>query len=231
MIREVFLFLSICFFVAPSSAQVATLTVEPTSMEIGGSATLHWQAQNAARAFITGIGEVPTSGSAKVSPEASATYTLLTENDKGIFSKSVKLDVRGAKGGEFPQDQAFMYPVEDRRAAISFLEFAVKLHHVLQDGMKLTVRREEYDCESSRLVFVTNLHQDQSLVGTPEAGKILIRRVAFRVEVFRSPRDVLYIITTTIESKRKIEQTWFADTSETRHRSEADRLRKAIDSM
>ncbi len=60
------------------------LSVAPTSIEQGRSATLTWSSTNAVSATITpGIGAVPTSGSRNVSPAVTTTYRLTVRNATG----------------------------------------------------------------------------------------------------------------------------------------------------
>ncbi len=72
-------------FAAPPNSQsgsgktslTASLSVSPTAINAGGSATLTWSTQNASNASISpGIGSVALSGSVTVSPLATTTYTL-----------------------------------------------------------------------------------------------------------------------------------------------------------
>src|SRR5271163_2693787 len=63
---------------APSSARpTATLTAEPSRIEIGQSVNLTWATTNANDVSIDkGIGTVPASGTRSVSPIETTTYTL-----------------------------------------------------------------------------------------------------------------------------------------------------------
>ena len=61
----------------PSRPPTVTMTVSSNSIEWGQSATLSWSATDAVSATITpGIGDVPTSGSIKVSPTSTTTYRI-----------------------------------------------------------------------------------------------------------------------------------------------------------
>ena len=60
------------------------LSASPTSVERGQSATLRWSSTNAASASITpGIGNVPTSGSRRVSPTRTTTYRITVRSSDG----------------------------------------------------------------------------------------------------------------------------------------------------
>lgn len=61
-----------------------TLSVSPTAITAGQSATLSWSTANAVSASIDqGIGTVATSGSRVVTPSANTTYTLTVTNSSG----------------------------------------------------------------------------------------------------------------------------------------------------
>ena len=61
-----------------------SLSVSPTSIERGQSATLRWSSTNATSATITpGIGTVPTSGSRSVSPSRTTTYRITVRSADG----------------------------------------------------------------------------------------------------------------------------------------------------
>ncbi len=209
-----------------------SLTLTPPSVLIGSTVKLCWSSAGDGVRFISNIGPVPPSGCKDFKPITSTTYTLLLENDRGVLSRSVNVDVRGQKGvDEFPPtEQVFTYPLEGTREGLSFAAFAARLHHVLQDDMKLSVKKEDYDCANSRLTFVTSLHQDVSLIGSSETS-IKARRFSYRVDVFRSPRNVAYKIATFVQWERMVEEKWRIDSSDAVHRAITDKLKRAIDTM
>ncbi len=72
-----------------------TLSVEPSSIERGQSATLRWSSKGATEASINqGIGTVATSGSRQVFPSNSTTYTINVKGEGGTASASASVTVR-----------------------------------------------------------------------------------------------------------------------------------------
>src|SRR5437870_5748070 len=64
-------------------APTATLSVNPTSIERGQSATLSWSTTNADTVTIEGIGAVQPTGSQSVRPNQSTTYRLAARGSGG----------------------------------------------------------------------------------------------------------------------------------------------------
>jgi hypothetical protein len=82
--------------VAPSSAVplINILTVIPSSMNIGDSATLQWNVTDATSVFIEpNIGYVPLSGSQVVSPSYTTDYVLTASNAGNMVTSSTTLTV------------------------------------------------------------------------------------------------------------------------------------------
>jgi peptidoglycan-associated lipoprotein len=74
-------------------APTATISVDPSAIDAGQSATLHWSTTNATGASITGLGTVATSGSQAVSPSRSTSYTLSVTGPGGTAEASTRLTV------------------------------------------------------------------------------------------------------------------------------------------
>jgi len=71
-----------------------TLSAEPVSIEIGGSATLTWSSTNADSATIDqGVGTVPVDGSVIVSPSETTTYTITVTGPGGTATASATVTV------------------------------------------------------------------------------------------------------------------------------------------
>jgi glucose/arabinose dehydrogenase len=86
-------------FTGTTSQGVPTISfsVSPTTMAVGGTATLTWTTSNAIDAAIDqNIGSVPISGSRVVSPTSTATYTLTATNANGSATATATLTVTPA---------------------------------------------------------------------------------------------------------------------------------------
>jgi len=81
--------------VAPPAKPTVTLSVEPSSIERGKSATLKWSASNATSASLSPeIGAVPTSGSREVFPTSTTSYSISVTGEGGTASASATVTVR-----------------------------------------------------------------------------------------------------------------------------------------
>ena len=71
----------------------ASLSVSPTSIQTGQSATLSWSTTHATSVQINGIGTVQPNGSQSVSPSASTTYNLTARGAGGTLEVTAQLTV------------------------------------------------------------------------------------------------------------------------------------------
>jgi peptidoglycan-associated lipoprotein len=78
---------------APAAAPTASITVTPSSIQAGQSASLSWQTSNATDISIDGIGAVQANGSQSVSPTDSTTYHLVAKGAGGSQDASARLTV------------------------------------------------------------------------------------------------------------------------------------------
>jgi hypothetical protein len=81
----------------PSTAPqpTASLSASPASINAGQSALLSWSSANATQVTIdNGVGVVPASGTASVSPSTTTTYTLTAGNTSGTVTKSAVVTVQ-----------------------------------------------------------------------------------------------------------------------------------------
>ena len=81
-------------------ARIVELTVEPSSIEPGESARITWATENPRNTTISpSVGRVAARGSIRVTPTATTTYTLKSENgpDGEEISQSLTLIVRGTQ--------------------------------------------------------------------------------------------------------------------------------------
>jgi peptidoglycan-associated lipoprotein len=77
----------------PPPAPTATISVNPSSIQQGQSASLTWQTTNATDVSIEGIGAVQPSGSQAVSPSDSTNYNLTAKGAGGTASATTRLTV------------------------------------------------------------------------------------------------------------------------------------------
>jgi len=80
----------------PPAAPTASISVNPSSIEAGQSASLTWQTSNATDVSIDGIGAVQANGSQSVSPTTSTTYHLVAKGAGGTQEATARLTVTQA---------------------------------------------------------------------------------------------------------------------------------------
>jgi len=80
----------------PPPAPTASVSVSPSSIQAGQSATLTWQTSNATDVSIDGIGAVQPNGSQSVSPSDSTTYHLTAKGSGGTQEATARLTVTQA---------------------------------------------------------------------------------------------------------------------------------------
>lgn len=80
----------------PPVAPTATLAANPDVIQAGQSTTLTWQTQNANQITIQGLGTVPASGSRRVEPGSSTSYTLTAKGPGGTQEATARVTVNPA---------------------------------------------------------------------------------------------------------------------------------------
>jgi peptidoglycan-associated lipoprotein len=80
----------------PPAAPTASISVDPNTIQAGGSASLTWQTSNATDVSIDGIGAVQPNGSQSVSPSDSTTYHLVAKGSGGTQEATARLTVNPA---------------------------------------------------------------------------------------------------------------------------------------
>src|SRR5215475_8888778 len=77
----------------PPPSPTASISVNPTSINKGESASLTWQTTNATDVSIDGIGAVQANGSQSVNPTDSITYHLVAKGAGGTQEATTRLTV------------------------------------------------------------------------------------------------------------------------------------------
>ena len=79
----------------PSAPSVAQFTAEPTSIQRGQTSTLRWEVSGSVTSVSInqGIGTVQSTGSSRVNPSDSTTYTLTATGPGGTITGSATVDV------------------------------------------------------------------------------------------------------------------------------------------
>jgi peptidoglycan-associated lipoprotein len=105
---------------APAAAPTATLTADPTAIDLGQSVVLNWRTSNATTVTIDGIGEVPVNGTQTVSPSNSTNFHLTAKGDGGTTEANVRVTVRvpqapttSADNGDMGTEAGFHQNVQD----------------------------------------------------------------------------------------------------------------------
>ena len=114
----------------------ASISAQPQTIPLGGSATISWAASGAQSVSISpGIGRVEASGSAAVSPAATTTYTIVAVGPEGAASSSVVVKVLGNVAalpeGSFGERYQHIVPEDATIPAYDAERFAVVTGSIL----------------------------------------------------------------------------------------------------
>jgi hypothetical protein len=77
-------------------ATVLSFSATPATIQAGQASTLSWNVQNADTVVITGLGTVPSTGTASVSPTTTTTYVLTARNAVNESTASTTIVVNGS---------------------------------------------------------------------------------------------------------------------------------------
>src|ERR1700747_23577 len=77
----------------PPPSPTASISVNPNTIQAGGSASLTWQTSNATDVSIDGIGAVQANGSQTVTPTDSTTYHLVAKGPGGTQEATTRVTV------------------------------------------------------------------------------------------------------------------------------------------
>jgi hypothetical protein len=77
------------------AVEIVRFEVEPTTIQRGQEATLHWEVRNAYSLTIDGLGPVATRGSRALSPAATTTYTLHVTGTGGAKTATATITIPG----------------------------------------------------------------------------------------------------------------------------------------
>lgn len=102
-------------------APTATITADPSAIDLGQSVVLNWRTTNATSVSIDGIGEVAVNGTQTVSPSNSTNFHLVAQGDGGTTEASVRVTVRvpevpatpNTDNGDMGSDAVFHAKVQD----------------------------------------------------------------------------------------------------------------------
>jgi peptidoglycan-associated lipoprotein len=103
------------------AAPIATLTAEPTAIDLGQSVVLTWHTSGATTATIDGIGSVNLNGTQNVTPSNSTNFHLTATGPGGTSEANVRVTVRVPMApvadtsgqGDLGTDAAFHAAVQD----------------------------------------------------------------------------------------------------------------------
>ncbi len=109
---------------ASTAAPTATLSADPTAIDVGQSVVLNWRTTNATSVSIDGVGTVNVNGTQTVTPSNSTNFHLVAKGDGGTADANVRVTVRvpvaptagnGSESnlGDMGTDEAFHAAVKD----------------------------------------------------------------------------------------------------------------------
>ena len=104
---------------ATTAAPTATISADPTTIDLGQSVVLNWRTENATTVTIDGIGQVNLNGTQTVSPSNSTNFHLTAKGDGGTAEANVRVTVRVPEApaapseGDMGSDAVFHQNVKD----------------------------------------------------------------------------------------------------------------------
>lgn len=206
------------------------LVALPESVQPGQEVSLTWRAEGQ-RAFLSGVGLVESSGTRKVAPRETTTYSLVTEGPASAI-KMVTITVSGGKGeSEFPTDlERFKFPISSKCTVSSLVDFLYGVHRLLQDEMKFSLR--ESTTPSEHILFLTHSAERAELLKN-DSERIAARRISYLVEVEKRqpPGEVSVSIKALIEYRRKREATWRQENDAALYQGAEAQMRARIESL
>ncbi len=187
-----------------------TLSAEPSIVDAGERATLTWNTQSP-KVFVTGLGQLPGSGSLQVEPTRTTTYWLVIDGDDGHRPTLVDatITVKGVRG-EFILLRPGEFPEGKRRelSGINYGKFLDAIGTVLQDSWNAPPLWL-HGPHDPNMVILTEKIQRRDLA-TPADRGLGIRRVAFKILVVepRGGASLTYQISSRVDSAPRSESTF-----------------------
>ena len=217
----------ILLFSRLSYAGGPVLQANPGSIDAGESSLIEWKTDANSAIFLSGFGLVKASSVISVSPTTTTTYWLYDES-AGASWASVRVEVHGGKGVDFPADpENFKYPIEFSCSDRSQTRLLASIHSLLQDQMKFAVSEFK---QADSFCFLTNLSQRPELIDSD--SNLRARQIAYYIRVTPASeiKNSKCIIKALIQYQRRVEATWRLETSDAVYRREIERLRSKLQS-
>ena len=196
-----------------ASATELKFAADRSRISSGESATLNWQATPDQKTVLLGTGEVGPSGSLRISPAFTSSYTLVSDGPEGFSASTVTVEVTGMRGTDFPTDEEqYRYPLSDQRSVQSRVDFLQEIFRLLQSDLAFSVRT--YTASNGDVVFLTNAAERADLVAVDERRRMRARRISYRLEVADRAGQLAYTIKLLIEFQLRAEETWRKESQE-----------------
>ncbi|MBK7598804.1 MAG: OmpA family protein [Acidobacteria bacterium] len=142
-------------------APAVTLRAEPSAIERGQNTILKWSTDNAKIVTISGLGEVPASGSREISPRVSTTYTASALGEGGNATASTRVTVTDPAGPPMAERPRTTTKTEIAPAVAD--QFRNLLKAVFFDYNKSDIRSTEQE-KLRRIADWLNLDRNKSIV-------------------------------------------------------------------
>jgi len=118
--------------------RVIAFTASPTTITAGQSSTLTWNVENADTVDISGLGEVPASGSRAVSPTSTVTFVLTARNRNGVSQANAPITVNPSGGGTTPGGNPVIGGCAATPASVTGAGTAVTINYFSQNASAVT---------------------------------------------------------------------------------------------
>jgi hypothetical protein len=206
-------------------------TISKSKIRKGEKIQLSWSVADIDSVYISNIGKVKSTGNIYLQPTSSTTYVLTANVDHKITSLLETVSVEGTKGWDesMPNPEFFKFPIRFKTKHISLISLQDAVHHVLQDNLKFNVPGESWNRDKTTYTFVTNSTIKPFLVHHSEKN-VSQRRVAYMVAITNADNPEC-TVTTHIEYRLKLEETWRKESSDMIHRRASDEFVKALNNQ
>jgi hypothetical protein len=172
---------SLVLFCSSGPLRAQKLSVQPSEITAGQSATLFWQTADMP-GFLLGFGKVVKgNGSAEVNPGSSTDFILVTQNPIGFNYQTIHLSVRGARGDDgYPSIKEFDDPVQGFHPGKNYTHYLETVWTALQkQGYSV---RGDYAPSRPYITASTNFELRPDLV--TKQDQIRARRLAIAVDIY-----------------------------------------------
>jgi peptidoglycan-associated lipoprotein len=146
----------------PVATPTASITADPTLIELGQTVVLTWRTMNASVVTIDGIGQVNPNGQQTVSPSNSTNFHLVAKGDGGSIEANVRVTVRMPAP---PEPVAPVIPTETAVTTVTDADFHAAVKDLFYDYDSFDLRPDAQVSASQAASFLVQHPDLHVLIG------------------------------------------------------------------